>query len=450
MAGLLAAHVLSDHFETVTILERDEFPANVADRRGVPQGRHAHGLLAKGAERLAAFFPGIREDLAAEGAIALDMGTSMLWYHYGGFKASQPTGLIGTLQSRALLETAVRRRVLALPNVIVIQGRDAEGLMFNDDRTRVTGVYAGEPIEADLVIDCTGRGSQTSAMLRQAGYKAPPESVVKVDVGYSTRIYRRTATDLPPGKQVLMVSPEAPRERRMACCLPIEGDRWYVSLGGWHKDYPPTDAAGFLEFARSLPVPDVFNLISRAEPLTDAVPHRLPSNLRRHYEKLERFPEGLLVLGDGVCSFNPIFGQGMTSAALQATALDDLLRRGSAARPYFASVYFEAVAKVVDIPWASAVSEDFRFAETTGPKPGGTDFINRYVAAVHRAATRDSYVFGEFLKVMNLLARPESLFHPKTLWRVWRANREALCPKPLDVHEVGPALGAIRAIKPGV
>ena len=153
MAGLLAARVLSDHFQTVTILERDEFPDGVRDRRGVPQGRHAHGLLAKGAERIIAMFPGIREELVADGAISIDMGTSMRWYHFGGFKTEKQTGLIGTLQSRALLETHIRRRVLALPNVIAIQGRDAQGLMFDDGGTRVTGVIAGEPIAGDLVID---------------------------------------------------------------------------------------------------------------------------------------------------------------------------------------------------------------------------------------------------------------------------------------------------------
>ena len=237
---------------------------------------------------------------------------------------------------------------------------------------------------ADLVVDCTGRGSRSPQWLAGLGYAAPSESEVKVDVGYATRSYRRNPAEAGASDWILC-TPEAPAETRFGGMFPVEGDRWIVSIGGWMGDHAPTDEPGFLEYARNLPAPDIYNIISRSEPLSDITPHKFPSSLRRHYEKLARFPEGYLVLGDAICSFNPTYGQGMTSAAMQAAALDTLLveRKGNLAG--LAPAFFKRAAKIMDTPWQLAVGEDFRFPQTTGPKPGGADSINRYVAQVHRA-----------------------------------------------------------------
>jgi 2-polyprenyl-6-methoxyphenol hydroxylase-like FAD-dependent oxidoreductase len=276
-------------------------------------------------------------------------------------------------------------------------------------------------LTADLIVDCTGRGSRSSQWLSELGYPAPVESEVKVNVGYATQIFRRDPAD-PRGRNWMLITPEAPHETRFGGMFPIEDDRWIVSLGGWSGDHAPTDPQHFWEFAQSLPVSEIYDIMRESEPLSDIVPHKFSSSLRRHYEKLNRFPKGYLVLGDAICSFNPTYGQGMTSAAMQAAALDELLSRQKGQTKGLAHAFFKRAAKVVDSPWQSVVGEDFRFPQTTGPKPAGVDLINRYVAQVHRATLVDPEVSRAFVHVMNLLAPPSSLMAPGTMLRVLRAN----------------------------
>ena len=196
---------------------------------------------------------------------------------------------------------------------------------------------------------------------------------------------------------------------------------------------------GFLEYARSLPGKDIYNIMRESEPLSDVYPHKFSSSLRRHYEKLASFPAGYLVLGDAICSFNPTYGQGMTSAAMQAAALDELLQQNQGKLDGIALRFFKRAAKIVDTPWQLAVGEDFRFPETVGPKPAGVDLLNRYVAAVHRATLVDPVVGRAFAKVMNLMAPPTSLMSPGMMVRVWRGNRR-LRQQPMSTEGRAPVL----------
>lgn len=424
MAGLLAARVLSEHVGRVTILERDPVPDQPEARKGQPQTRHLHGLLASGMQILSGYFPDLPAALSAGGAIVSDMGEGMHWHAFGGLRMPASVGLPAALMSRPFLEQLVRQRTLARPNVALRDGCAAVGLLEGPGGcvagVRVEADGATAELPADLVVDCGGRGSRTPLWLRALGFPAPAVSEVAVDVGYATRIFRRDPAD-PRGRTWTLYTPEAPRETRFGGMFPIEGDRWIVSMGGWAGDHCPTDEAGFLAYARSLPLPTIAEVVAAAEPLSPIVAYKFGSSLRRHYERLPTFPDGYLVLGDAICSFNPTYGQGMTSAAMQAQALDTLLRERGGRLDGLGLAFFPRAARVVDLPWQLAVGEDFRFPQTRGPRPPGIDLLNRYVAMVHRATQSDPEVTHAFLQVMNLLAPPSSLMAPAMVLRVLRA-----------------------------
>lgn len=424
MAGLLAARVLSDQFERVTVIERDRFPEEPVPRKGVPQARHAHALLARGQIIVAGLFPGLAEDLIRDGAITCDGPAESRWYQPGGYRARFSTGRAGVMMSRPLLEWHVRRRVLALPNVAVLPERAVTDLVSTADRARVTGVTlrrhsAGEPDEtlaAELVVDACGRGSRAPAWLEALGYERPTEERIEIGIGYATRLYRRRPGDL-PGAKFVIVQPTPPHERRYGAMFPVEGERWMVTLGGWLGDHPPADEAGFREFARSLPAPEIHDVVKVAEPLGEPVTYRFPANLRRRFEILSRVPEGYLVIGDALCAFNPIYGQGMSVSAMEAQVLHECLREGSDGLP---RRFYRRVSKVIDTPWLLAAGADFAYRGVAGSKAPTTDLFNWYLGRVQRAATRDPRVCRALIGVTQLLAPPAALFQPRIALRVLR------------------------------
>lgn len=419
MSGLLAARVLSDRFKDVAVFERDVFPADVDHRKGVPQGRHAHALLCSGLQTLRTLFPGFVEELVAQGALHVDI-SRVRWFDNGGYQA-RTTGIEALLVSRPRLETHVRNRVKALPNVRVIAGHDVESLVMGPAKrvegVRVRPVAGGtEAVDAfDLVVDASGRGSRTPAWLQEAGFQKPLEESVQIGLGYSTRIYRRRPQHL--GGDIAVIIPSAPPGRRGGVALAMEGDRWMVTLFGVLGDHPPTDEAGFMEFAGSLPAPDVHDLIRDAEPLSDPLPFKFPASTRRRYERIERFPEGYLAFGDAICSFNPIYGQGMSAAALQAMALQQCLSADDLSRRFF-----PAAAKVIDGPWTMAVGGDLRYPSVEGPRTPMVNFINWYMGKLQIASRQDPKVTLAFHKVANLLSPPPSILHPALAVRIARGN----------------------------
>ena len=423
MAGLFAARVLSDHFEHVTLLERDPVQDRPESRRAQPQTRHLHGVLTRGLFIIKELFPGLDKTLVEGGAIIDDAGTAMRWFQFDGFKVQEPTGLYGILVSRPFLEWHIRRRVLALPNVSLKSSTVVHEPILGGDGKTIVGVKVGshenggtgESLLADLTVDASGRGSSTPTWLKRLGFEPPTEREVKVRVGYATRLYERHPDHL-KGAHLLMISPTPPAGKRMTYLFPIEDDRWIVTAGGWGGDYPPVNEEGFLEFVRSLPVPDIYNILIKAKPLSDILTYRFPSSLRRHYEHLKNFPSGFLVMGDAIASFNPVYGQGMSSAAMQAQVLKEVLGREGTEGMW--QSYFRKIAEVVDQPWNVSVGEDFRYSETEGEKPMAMDLINGYVAMIHKATQKDPVVHKQFLKVMNLIASPASLLHPRIIWRV--------------------------------
>ena len=428
MAGLLAARVLADHFNSVTIVERDTLPPGPDARKGVPQGRHAHGLLTRGREVLDDLFPGFTDEMMASGAVVGDVTLGVTWVMDGQRHLRAPSGLLGYAVTRPLLEAHVRARTLALPNVCVVENCSTEGFRWSEDRTRVTGIETfrdglSGAMAADLIVDASGRGSQTPAWIAQMGYERPPEELVHVGITYSTRVFRRTkAMDRVPGA---MIGPTAASPRG-GFMIRVEDMQWIVTLCGYGEDRPPASSVEWVEFARTLACRDIYDTISACEPLTEPVTFHYPASQRRRYEALQRFPQGLLPFGDAIASFNPVYAQGMSVAAIQAIALRSALQEG--AGDGLAQRYFREASRAVDAPWDIAVGSDLRLPQVAGKRSGRVRVVNWYVGQVHRAATQDPAVLGAFHRVINLKARPGSLMSPGVAARVVRARLQSRRP----------------------
>ena len=437
LAGLLAARVLSSYCDEVIILERDLHAESIQARKGVPQGQHVHGLLPHGSAILERLFPGLLGDLEANGAVTADIGADTLWFQFGGYKNRSRIALVGHLQSRPLLEELIRRRCLTRSNVRVQDGWEVMGPLANTDRSAVVGVSVLEKkgglleqIEGDLIVDAMGRGSQAGRWLETLGYVRPYETCVRVDLGYTTRLYRRRPGDL-GGAKMCLIYPTPPDDRRLAAALPIEGDRWIVTLAGWLGDHAPADEEGFLAFARSLAAPDIHDLVRAAEPMSGFMTYKFASSLRRHYEALDRLPRGFLVLGDALCSFNPVYGQGMTLAALEAEALERVLEEETSRRDWtnLPRAFYQRSARPIDAAWSLAAGEDFRHPGVAGRRPPGYAAMSWYVGRVHEAVTADPEVQRVFYRVMDMTSSPAALLRPGIARRVlrhWLGTRRSI------------------------
>jgi 2-polyprenyl-6-methoxyphenol hydroxylase-like FAD-dependent oxidoreductase len=424
MAGLLSARVLADAYAQVAVIDRDQLPQTGAHRRGVPHGRHLHALLAAGQQALEELLPGLTAELVAQGAPTGDVLGTGRWYLSGHRLRQAHTGLVALCASRPFLEGHVRARVRAVPNLSFLDACDIVGLATTPDRRRVTGVRvrpasgdAEQLLAADLVVDATGRGSRTPLWLQALGYPCPEAEQVRIGLGYATRTYR-----LPPdalGGDLGMLHGSTPEHPRGGALLLLEGGRWMVTLAGMLGDYPPTDPDGFLAFARSLRFPDIYQAIRDGEPLDDPVAFRFPASVRHRYERLRRFPDGLLVVGDAIASFNPIYGQGMSVAALEALTLRRHLEHGAAPRP---RRWFRDLARVVDVPWDIAVGGDLVFPGVQGRRRLKVRLVNAYIARLHAAAAHDADLASAFMRVAGLVAPPQSLLRPSVALRVLRAS----------------------------
>jgi 2-polyprenyl-6-methoxyphenol hydroxylase-like FAD-dependent oxidoreductase len=426
IAGLLAARVLSDYFDRVTVVERDAIPDRPEPRKGVPQGHHVHAIFSGGVKVIERLFPGLFDELAAAGALLCDPAKDLCWYHQGVWKLRIPSDLITYCQTRPFLEAHIRRRTRSDRDIRFLPECEVVSLLADPERTRVIGAEVrhrgeagrAEQLHTDLIVDAGGRGSRVPHWLHSLGYSLPEETTVEVHIGYASRIYERPE----PARrdwQVLAAYGTPPHHTRTGYLFPIEGGRWLATAVGFLKDYPPDEEAGFLEFARSLEVPDFYEAIKDAKPLTPIATFKFPCHRWRRYERLTRFPDGLLVLGDALCCFNPVYGQGMSTCALQIDLLDRLLRQCRREVPArFAKRFFKQAAKIVANPWLLATTSDFLYPQTRGKRPFGIRLLHWYLVRLFEQCAWNKTVLLRFYRVLNFLDEPGVLFRPSTIFHV--------------------------------
>jgi 2-polyprenyl-6-methoxyphenol hydroxylase-like FAD-dependent oxidoreductase len=419
MAGLLAARVLADEYADVTIVERDRLPVGPDHRRGVPQAHHVHGLLPRGREVVEELLPGTTSELIDAGALAGDILQDVRWYVNGLRLVPAYTGLTAVSASRPLIEGTIRRRVLARPNVRLLDGYDIVGVSSTVDGRRVTGARVssvhGEGsrlLPADLVIDCTGRGSRAARWLADLGFAPPVEDRVAIDLRYASWFF-----DVPPdmlGTDVVVSTGRFPGQLRGGVLQRIEGGRTLVTLTGVAGEQPPTTLDGFTEFATTLAAPDTAMVVKAGRPLGEAITFRVPAYVRRRYEQLTDLPAGLLVAGDAVCAFNPVYGQGMSVAAATMLVLRDELQ-GGAVDP---GRFYQAVSGLLDAPWGIAVGADLTIPGVVPPPMPPSPLTPEYLRNLQLAAAHDPALAKAFVRVTSLIDPPSALLRPEVADRV--------------------------------
>ncbi|MFD6396527.1 FAD-dependent oxidoreductase [Nocardia sp. NPDC060249] len=433
MAGLLAARVLSDSYDRVTVVERDRLDGGDTTRRGVPQGKHVHALLPSGSQALERLFPGLLDELVGAGTKVIEDYTDF-YFSIAGHRLSPAVEpeVATYLPTRPHLEGRVRDRVRVLPNVRFAGGNDVVGLVA--DEAGITGVRiisrtagsAEEVLPADLVVDAMGRGTRTPAWLAELGYEMPTEDRVSVHIGYSS-----VALRLRPGSEpetLVLIGPAPDRPIGMAL-FATEDDTWLFTATGYRDHHPGTSFGELVEFVAPFAPPHVLDALRAAQPLSPVSTYRYDANRRRRYDRVSRFPRGLIALGDALCGFNPIYAQGMSVAALQAMALRECLRTGG---DDMERRYFRDSAVPVDVAWQLAVGADLTQPLVEGTRTLRIRLVNAYVRRLLEVGRHDPVVAARFLRVSALLDPPAWLLRPGTLARVsvGMRRRDSVAPPP--------------------
>ncbi|MFV8133131.1 FAD-dependent oxidoreductase [Streptomyces syringium] len=429
IAGLLTARVLADHVAHVVVVDQDRLPEGPEPRRGVPQSTHVHGLGVRGLRTIEGLLPGFTDELTGAGAPLLDLAWDLAMRNPHGWAAVFPSGLGFVCAGRPLVEWTVRRMVRSAPNITFREGTRVTGLV--GDATAVTGVRvetrrhpddAPTPLPADLVVDATGRGSAVDHWLKELGCTPPPQEVIDPHIGYASRIYRIPEDHRAPWRSCY-IQGGPPGPLRSGVLAPLEGGRWIVTLSGIGADRPTTREEDFLPYARGLADPLIAEAIAHAEPLTGISGSHATSNRRRLIRPGARQPGNLLLTGDALCCFNPVYGQGMTAAALGAVLLGECLS-GPDGLPGLSDRYHRRLSALTGTFWDMAATADNLLPGTDGtPSTRSQRLASRYMSRVQAAGTRDPRVHLVFLEVLHSLRPPTSLFAPRTALRTLLPRR---------------------------
>jgi 2-polyprenyl-6-methoxyphenol hydroxylase-like FAD-dependent oxidoreductase len=417
MGGLTAARAVAPFFEHVVILERDTLPAGASTRAGTPQAKHVHALLAGGQRALAELLPGFENELERGGAVPLRAGLDIRMERPGYDPFPQrDLGFDSYGLSRALIEFVTRTGLTGHADVDIRQRSRVETLVADASRRAVTGVQYVDAdgrrveLDADLVVESSGHGDLTLALLDSLGLPRPSVTTIGVDIAYASAIYE-IPNDAPGDWKGVFHLPMPPSSRG-ALLLPLEGRRWIITLAGRHGDNPPGDDEGFIAFVHGFRMPTIYNAIRSAKRVGGIVGYRFPESIHRHYERLETFPSGALPIGDAVCRFNPVWGQGMSVAAQEACALSRLLATRSAELDPLnglAGAFFDEAAGLIATPWAQAAIPDFIHPKTRGERPADFEQSIRIAVAMTKLAARDPAVHKLTAEVGSLL-KPRSVY----------------------------------------
>lgn len=442
LAGLFAAAALARHLERVTVVERDALPGPQQPqwRRGVPQARHAHNLMMAGHLAMERLFPGIRGELDSAGMVTVRMPADMLLLTAGGWMPRFDTDLQMLTSSREVIDSVVLRRLRANDRVTFLTQTEALGLLpgtdgsvqgvklRHRDKNRDNGWDEPYDLAADFVVDASGRSSRSPQWLKALGYEAPAEAVVDAQTAYSTCVF-----DPPAGHQadwnciLLQYSPDAPRQ---GILNPIENNRWMVSLAGLGGVRPPDDIDGFLEYAKNLRSPVLYEVLRDATPVTQIHRSGRTENRRRHYHKLRRWPDRFMVMGDAVGCFNPSYGQGMSVAAGSALALDDALE-ARATTAGIASGLRGKVAKCIDLAWMIAATADLKYPWASQKVDLQTKISLSYLYRVIGACPTSLAASQALLDINQMVATTNAVFRPAVIGAVLRGPRlAAACAEP--------------------
>jgi flavin-dependent dehydrogenase len=432
MAGLAVGRALSDHFREVVLVERDALALDKpAHRAGVGQSWHLHGLTIGGQREFEALFPGFGEAAVKLGALRIDDGCDIAGFGKYGWHERGETEYICLSATRMLLEFVQRQRFFALvKNARLLSETKVMDLIIEADggRPRVAGVRtdrADEPeIRADLVVDCSGRKMSWKRWFKEHGIALPRETVVDSDCAYSSRFYRpRNPAEF--SWTAMVVDPAFPERPSWGVIVPLEGNDWIVTLGGFNGNYPPVDDRGFMEFARALPTPALAHALERADPLTKVRAFRKLEMRWNHFNSYDG-PSRFLAVGDSAWAYNPLYGQGMSVAAGCARILRDVLAPDDDLDT-LPRRYYGAARKFALPLWDSTAQLDMRWPGTTGKRPWYSKFSLPLGDLILRAAARDRAIFEATMQVVHLIETPTgAVFKPSFMGRLLRYGLKEL------------------------
>jgi 2-polyprenyl-6-methoxyphenol hydroxylase-like FAD-dependent oxidoreductase len=435
IAGLATAGALADWFERVIVLERDNLPDEAVPRSGTPQSWHSHGLLVGGLFALEALFPHLGEDLSRAGGVPIRINRDLR----EEFPDRDPMpqrdfGWVGYTMTRPLLESTLRQRAMQRSNFTFRQGTRVLGILAESDGRRVTGVRCvttesgqNETFPADLVVDASGRGQLTTAVLQSSGRPLPDETAIGIDMGYTSVVLDALENPASDSK-VVMTHANPPQSTRQGVLFQIEGNRWMITVAGRASDRPPGEWSEVLAYLRQFSTPTIYNAVRNASPIGTPARFGLPASVWRHFGRLQNFPDGLIPIGDAICRFNPIYGQGMTVAAMEACLLHRLLGARASEQNPFAGLgkAFLAEAKpLIETPWTMAAIPDFAFPDTRGERPADLENSLRFAQALSRVAARDEAVQKLTVEVWHLLKPQSALQDPAIMRQVEAEMAEA-------------------------